>query len=184
MRKLDPRQRPSVLHTELTANVETIWLNNSGNGSEDDDFYWHMLLIVPSWPSESNQLFARARHSLQLEQGALYDLKGEGFLNPRIGGQRSYVLITSATKSSGDRAYWRPTFSILAQVKMTAYNRLLLYWTTSDDYEQATYGQTAMVSYYSPVNYLLNKKCVFKGEMLSGDYENHWFCGAIETFWL
>jgi hypothetical protein len=65
---------------------------------------------------------------------------------------------------------------------MTAYNQLLLYWTTWDDYEQAKYGQTAMVSCSYGVDCLLNKKCLFKGEMAFGDQVNGWFRETIETF--
>jgi hypothetical protein len=92
MRKLETRQNPSALATKVTAKVDAIWLNNSRSGSDDHDFYWHMWLVVPSWPPQSNQLFARSRHAWQLEKGSLYDLKGESYLNSGIGWQRSYSL--------------------------------------------------------------------------------------------
>jgi len=112
-----------LLHTELIVEVKTIWNNNSGNGSENDDFYWHMLLIVPLLAT--NQLFARSRTSLQWEQGAFYNLRGEDFLKSISRGQRSHVLITSTTKSMGETAYGRPTSSNLAQVQMVDCNRVL-----------------------------------------------------------
>ena len=183
MRKVDTRQNPSALATKLTAKVDTIWLSNPRNGNGYHDAFWHLSLVVPGWPSQSNQLFARSRHALQLEKGSLYDLEGETFLDSGNGFSYLYLLIDSATESTADGQYKRPIFSLLAEVKLTAYNQVLLYWTTWDDYEQTKYGQTAIVSCSYGVDRLLNKKCVFKGEMASGDQVD-WFCGTIETFWL
>jgi len=173
-------QRPSTLITELSAQVNDIWLDNRGSGNERRDFYWHISLFVCGWPITSSYLLARSQ--IALERGTFYDIKGESFLNSGTGWKKSFILISSATKIDGNGHLKPPAFSLLAQVKLVSYNQCLLYWCAWDDYEQATYDQIAVVNCGHDIKGLLNKKCLFRGEMQSGDHENDWTCGSVETF--
>jgi hypothetical protein len=174
-------QRPSALNTGLSAQVSDIWLGNRGSGNEKRDFYWQMSLVVNGWPLQSNTILARSQTALEV--GTYYDIEGQSFLNPGKGWKKSVILVSSATKVDRSGLLKRPTFSLLAQVKLTVYNRCLLYWTSWDDYEQETYGQTAVVECCHITKDVLNKKCFFTGEMQAGDHDNgSWVCGSVETF--
>jgi hypothetical protein len=113
-------QRPSALNTELSAQVSDIWLDNRGSGNERGDFYWHMSLVVHGWPPKSRNLLARSR--IALDRGSFYDIEGQSFLNSGKEWKKSFILISSATKIDGNGLLKRPTFSLLAQVKLTAYS--------------------------------------------------------------
>jgi hypothetical protein len=118
-----------------------------------------------------------------LDDGAFYDLEGQFYLNPGKEWTSTYLLVETAIKSSGgsETPMRKPTFEILATIWEVHDTHLVIFWRPWDDYENASYGQTARPKLEKPLaqpGEVLNQKVYISGNMESAN-PKEWICHVV-----